>query len=242
MNIAGLYTSGTLPLFMAALLKFWLTELVLVALPGSIIGAVIYWLIGRWYVSLVLSYAAAIVVMHYAAQHLQFSPGLIALLSYSLGWCCRPSRSRCLPDILSPKNSGCTPERSKRVNSARSQCRGWLGVSPCTSQMKRPPTKAASMGKKRRLFSLLRVAGRGRDAIDGLTKNTLDIVYRAHGSHDGAYRIHPGAAANGVQIVDAQFVNFVAHVSPLSAWEGPSPHAPWDAATWEVVQGRSLVV
>lgn len=98
------------------------------------------------------------------------------------------------------------------------------------------------MGKKRRLFSLLRVAGRGRDAIDGLTKNTLDIVYRAHGSHDGAYRIHPGAAAHGVQIVDAQFVNFVAHVSPLSAWEGPSPHAPWDAATWEVVQGRSLVV
>ena len=55
------------------------------ALPGSIIGAVIYWLIGRWYVSLVLSYAAAIVVMHYAAQHLQFSPGLIALLRYSLG-------------------------------------------------------------------------------------------------------------------------------------------------------------
>jgi membrane protein YqaA with SNARE-associated domain len=85
MNIAGLYTSGTLPLFMAALLKFRLTELVLVALPGSIIGAVIYWLIGRWYVSLVLSYAAAIVVMHYASQHLQFSPGLIALLRYSLG-------------------------------------------------------------------------------------------------------------------------------------------------------------
>ena len=98
------------------------------------------------------------------------------------------------------------------------------------------------MGKKRRLFSLLRVAGRGRDAIDGLTKNTLDIVYRAHGSHDGAYRIHPGAAANGVQIVDAQFVNFVAHVSPLFYSGGAIPSCPWDAATCEVVQGRSWVV
>ena len=98
------------------------------------------------------------------------------------------------------------------------------------------------MGKKRRLFSLLRVAGRRRDAIDGLPENTLDVVYRADGSHDAAYGFHKAAAANGVQVVDAQFVNFVAHVSPLSAWEGPSPHAPWDAATWEVVQGRSLVV
>ena len=63
-------------------------------------------------------------------------------------------------------------------------------------------------------FSLLRVAGRGRDAIDGLTENTLDVIYRSHGSHDGAYRIHPRAAANGVQIVDAQFANFVVHASP----------------------------
>jgi hypothetical protein len=72
-------------------------------------------------------------------------------------------------------------------------------------------------------FSLLRVAGCGRDAIDGLPENTLDVVYRSHGSHDGAYRIHPGAAANGIQIVDAQFANFVVHVSPLFCLGGAIP-------------------
>jgi hypothetical protein len=98
------------------------------------------------------------------------------------------------------------------------------------------------MGKKRRLFSLLRVAGRGRDAIDGLTKNTLDVIYRSHGSHDGAYRIHPRAAANGVQIVDAQFANFVVHASPLFCLGGAIPSRPVVAGSQRRVRFGKLTV
>ncbi|HEX7563027.1 MAG TPA: hypothetical protein VF396_07195, partial [Bradyrhizobium sp.] len=61
----------------------------------------------------------------------------------------------------------------------------------------------------------LRVARRRRDAIDSLTKNTADVSYRTHGSHGGVYSIHPGAAANGVEFVGAQFANIVGHVIPL---------------------------
>jgi hypothetical protein len=84
MNIAGLYTSGTLPLFMATLCRFWLNELVLLVLPCLIVGAGIYWLMGRWYPSLFLSYVPAIVITHYAAQHLQLNLSVIVVLGGSL--------------------------------------------------------------------------------------------------------------------------------------------------------------
>jgi cytochrome c biogenesis protein CcdA len=84
-NIEGLYASGTLPLFMLRLLRLWLTELALFVLPGSIIGAGIYWVLGRWYPSLFLSYVAAIACLHYAAQHNHLTLSLMGLLGYSLG-------------------------------------------------------------------------------------------------------------------------------------------------------------
>ena len=96
----------------------------------------------------------------------------------------------------------------------------------------RPPTEAASYSaiwlfgylaiwlfgcsaRKGAAPLRLRVARRRRDAIDGLTKNTADVVYHSHGSRDGYYGIHPGPAANAVEFVEAQFANIIGHVVPL---------------------------
>src|SRR5664280_1823988 len=71
----------------------------------------------------------------------------------------------------------------------------------------------------------LRVARRRRDAIDGLSKNTVDAIYGLHGRCDAYYSIHPGAAANAVEFVEAQFANFIVeigHVGLLSN-KGPFP-------------------
>jgi hypothetical protein len=70
MNIAGLYASGTLAPFAQALLWFWGTSLVVLMLPGLIIGAGLNWLMNRWYPSFVLSYLAAIAFLHYAEPRL----------------------------------------------------------------------------------------------------------------------------------------------------------------------------
>jgi hypothetical protein len=50
----------------------------------------------------------------------------------------------------------------------------------------------------------LRVARRRGDAIDGLSKNTVDAIYRLHGRRDAYYGIHPGATVDAVEFVEAQ--------------------------------------
>jgi hypothetical protein len=60
-------------------------------------------------------------------------------------------------------------------------------------------------------FSLLRVARRRRDAIDGFSKNTVDASYCSPGSHDGYCGIHPSAAVDGGEFVEAQFVVQIGH-------------------------------
>jgi hypothetical protein len=69
------------------------------------------------------------------------------------------------------------------------------------------------------------VARRRGDAIDGLSKNAVDAIYRLHGRRDAYYGIHPGATANAVEFVEAQFANFIVeigHVGLLS-YKGPFP-------------------
>jgi hypothetical protein len=88
-------------------------------------------------------------------------------------------------ELLEPKN-----KRGRQRGGLLSGCEGAAGLS-------------------------FRVAGRRRDAIDGLAKNTVDVIYHFHGSRDGYDRIHPGAAANAVEFIEAQFANIVAHVIPL---------------------------
>ena len=119
MNIEGLYTSDTLPPFMATLLRPWLTELVLLVLPGLIVGAGIYWLMGRWYPSLFLCYVAAIAITHYAAQHLQFNLSLIVVLGCSL-WLV-------LPQILVAVSAGYFVVKKFRTRARKIEARLALG-------------------------------------------------------------------------------------------------------------------
>jgi hypothetical protein len=73
------------------------------------------------------------------------------------------------------------------------------------------------LNTKASTFSLLRVARCRRDAIDCLCENTVDVIYRTHGSGDAVYGIHPGTAANAVEFVDAQFASVVVfHIGHVS--------------------------
>jgi hypothetical protein len=67
------------------------------------------------------------------------------------------------------------------------------------------------------------MARRRRDAVDSLTKNAFDAIYRIHGSHDARDGIHPGTAANAVEFVDVQFANFIVEIGHVGLLSNKEP-------------------